>query len=160
MRAEIVDIATPTGSQRDAWRDLADRARVPNPFFKIALDERFTRFSPGIQLEVANFDLFHRSAQLTWMDSCAVADNTHFNRLWPDRCVLQSAFVCSGGVRGALGSGVWRAARSAHGVKRRMRTPRDIADGCSRGRLAAAPCRLRRAAAGDDGVIQPVLYSS
>ncbi|MGI8728627.1 MAG: GNAT family N-acetyltransferase [Solirubrobacteraceae bacterium] len=82
--------------------------------FKIAFDERFARFSPGIQLELANIDVFHDRKSATWMDSCAAADNAMINRLWSDRRTLQSVLIAPHGPRGALGSMLWRTARSAH----------------------------------------------
>ncbi|MHB8695751.1 MAG: GNAT family N-acetyltransferase [Solirubrobacteraceae bacterium] len=85
--------------------------------FKIAFDERLKTFSPGIQLEVANVDVFHGSSSAAWMDSCAVTDNAMINRLWADRRELQSVLVCPGGMRGALGSGIWRSARSVRSVR-------------------------------------------
>lgn len=91
--------------------------------FKIAFDERFARFSPGIHLEAANIDLFHTRPRAMWMDSCAVAENAMINRLWPDRRSLQSVLICPPGVRGAVGSGLWRAARSARATKRRCLPP-------------------------------------
>lgn len=84
--------------------------------FKIAYDERYAAFSPGIHLEVANVDVFHDRSGATWMDSCAAANNAMINRLWPDRRALQSVLICTPGFRGALGSGLWRAARSARTV--------------------------------------------
>lgn len=93
--------------------------------FRMAFDERFARFSPGMHLVLANVDRFHRRSSATWMDSCASADNAMLNRLWPDRRALQSVLICPAGLRGVLSSGLWRAARSAHAVKRRRRTTED-----------------------------------
>ena len=52
--------------------------------FKIGHDASLARYSPGIQLELENVELFHRS-DAAWMDSCAQPDNAMINRLWPDR---------------------------------------------------------------------------
>src|SRR5262249_34603394 len=39
--------------------------------FKIAYDEDFARYSPGVLLELRNIDWFHEQPALRWMDSCA-----------------------------------------------------------------------------------------
>jgi CelD/BcsL family acetyltransferase involved in cellulose biosynthesis len=53
--------------------------------FKIAYDERYARFSPGVLLELENIRRFHAQPELRWMDSCAAADHFMVNRLWLDR---------------------------------------------------------------------------
>ncbi len=95
--------------------------------FKIAFDERFARFSPGLHLEAANVDLFHAQPRAAWMDSCAAAENAMINGLWPDRRPLQSVLICPPGFRGAVGSSLWWAARSARAAKRRYRPHDDAA---------------------------------
>lgn len=57
--------------------------------FKIAYDEAYARFSPGILIEL--FQMRHLREvhpQLKAVDSCTVADNTMFPGLWPGECVL------------------------------------------------------------------------
>jgi len=81
--------------------------------FKIAFDERFAKYSPGIHLEVANVDHFHDRTGAAWMDSCAVPQNAMINRLWRDRRLLQSVLIRPSGIRGTLGSSLWRSARAA-----------------------------------------------
>lgn len=74
---------------------------APGSFaFKIAFDEEFARFSPGIQLELENIEFFARG-ELEWMDSCADPDNAMINRLWPDRRALQTLVYRPPGARGA-----------------------------------------------------------
>jgi CelD/BcsL family acetyltransferase involved in cellulose biosynthesis len=53
--------------------------------FKIAYDERFSRYSPGVLLEVENMRIFHEQRDEQLMDSCADPDNAMINRLWQDR---------------------------------------------------------------------------
>lgn len=60
--------------------------------FKIAYDDELERYSPGIQLELANIAAFHAS-QISWMDSCAESDNEMINRLWPERRQLCSLVI-------------------------------------------------------------------
>jgi len=64
--------------------------------FKIAFDEAFARFSPGVLLEVENIRRLHSSRDLRWMDSCAVSDNAMANRLWIDRRVIQTCALGTG----------------------------------------------------------------
>lgn len=70
--------------------------------FKIAFDERFAAFSPGVQLELDNIAIFHGSEELAWMDSCAEADNCMIARLWPDRRRLSIVLVPGNGNLGRL----------------------------------------------------------
>lgn len=53
--------------------------------FKIAYDERFSRFSPGVQVLLEAVRLFHDETSAAWIDSCADANNAMINRLWSDR---------------------------------------------------------------------------
>jgi CelD/BcsL family acetyltransferase involved in cellulose biosynthesis len=68
--------------------------------FKIAYDEEFAKYSPGVQLEVANIDRLHDAepdgatpaswrAPTRWMDSCAIPDHPMINRLWSERRVVR-----------------------------------------------------------------------
>ena len=66
--------------------------------FKIAFDEDYARWSPGMQLEVENMYEFDRT-EAAWMDSCADPDNTMINRLWPGRRQLSTAVLGAGGLR-------------------------------------------------------------
>lgn len=50
--------------------------------FKIAFDEAFARYSPGVLLQIEMFDVMERT---DWMDSCAVEDHVMINSLWRER---------------------------------------------------------------------------
>jgi len=68
--------------------------RPPGSFsFKIAYDEEYRAFSPGVLLELENIRVFQRRCDLQWMDSCA--DPGHFmaNHLWKGRRSMQSWLV-------------------------------------------------------------------
>lgn len=52
---------------------------------KLAHDERYARFSPGIHLEVESFDFFHHQTDADWIDSCAGANNESQLHIFPDR---------------------------------------------------------------------------
>lgn len=72
--------------------------------FKIAFDESFARFSPGVQLELDNVRRAHELPGLLWMDSCAAPNRFVINHLWPDRREMQALFfaACSARVRLAV----------------------------------------------------------
>jgi CelD/BcsL family acetyltransferase involved in cellulose biosynthesis len=91
---------------------------TPGSFaFKIAFDEEFARYSPGIQLELENINHFHRSG-LKWMDSCADPTNAMINRLWPQRRSLQNLLYAP---RGDVGAAMIRMVRASMKVRDRIR---------------------------------------
>jgi CelD/BcsL family acetyltransferase involved in cellulose biosynthesis len=77
---------------------------APGSFaFKIAYDEAFARYSPGVQLELDNVHLLHqRRPELAWMDSCAVSRHFMINRLWMERRTIQSLLLSTGTMGGDL----------------------------------------------------------
>jgi CelD/BcsL family acetyltransferase involved in cellulose biosynthesis len=81
----------------------------------ITFDERYGRLSPGLQLEVENFALFHADTALRVMDSCAGANNAVANRLYPDRRSLVDVNIGAGPV-GRLAISLVPAARWASRV--------------------------------------------
>jgi hypothetical protein len=86
--------------------------------FKIAFDENWSKFSPGVQLEAANVDFFHANPELAWMDSCAEPTNQMINRLWPDRRPIEVKAVTGGGA-GRAAERVFRAAaQTRHLIKK------------------------------------------
>lgn len=66
--------------------------------FKIAYDEAYARYSPGVLLQIANLDVLDR-ADIRWMDSCAVADHSMINSLWAERRTLVRLSVPLAGPR-------------------------------------------------------------
>lgn len=74
--------------------------------FKVAFDERYRKFAPGIQLEVEGMRIFQEQRQERILDSCADPDNELMNRLWPDRLPLTTTLIGPGGV---IGRGAGRA---------------------------------------------------
>jgi CelD/BcsL family acetyltransferase involved in cellulose biosynthesis len=52
--------------------------------FKIAFDEDFARFSPGVLLQIENLQVLERP-DVAWMDSCAVENHPMINSLWTER---------------------------------------------------------------------------
>jgi CelD/BcsL family acetyltransferase involved in cellulose biosynthesis len=70
--------------------------------FKITFDEEFSRFSPGVLLELDNVEKVHGARPLRWMDSCAAPNRFMINHLWPDRREMQTVFFATGSRRGEL----------------------------------------------------------
>jgi CelD/BcsL family acetyltransferase involved in cellulose biosynthesis len=87
--------------------------------FKIAFDEQFARYSPGVQLEVANVAHFHARPQLAWQDSCAQPGNAMINRLWPDRRPIALKAVTADSVSGRTTARLFRAAARARDLIKR-----------------------------------------
>jgi CelD/BcsL family acetyltransferase involved in cellulose biosynthesis len=65
--------------------------------FKIAYDEGYSSFSPGVLLEIENIRRFQSTSSLAWMDSCADANHFMANHLWSDRRVVQTTLVAARG---------------------------------------------------------------
>lgn len=61
--------------------------------FKIAFDPEFSRFSPGVQLEIDNIRRFHAEPDLRWMDSCADPNHPMIDHLWSGQRVIQSMIL-------------------------------------------------------------------
>jgi CelD/BcsL family acetyltransferase involved in cellulose biosynthesis len=68
--------------------------------FKIAYDEAYARFSPGVLLELENIRRFHGRPELQWMDSCADPEHFMANRLWLDRRALVTTITATGRTAG------------------------------------------------------------
>lgn len=52
---------------------------------KIAYDEEYSRFSPGVLLELENIGEVLGDPNIDWMDSCAIPNHPMINRLWTER---------------------------------------------------------------------------
>ena len=57
-------------------------------FWKIAYDESFSRFSPGVMLSVVVTDEILEDLNVVRADSCATADHPMIDRLWRERLPL------------------------------------------------------------------------
>jgi hypothetical protein len=69
---------------------------------RIAYDEQFARFGPGVQLELATGERFLHSADARWMDSCCTPGNTFYEGLLPHRATVATAAVALGPAGAAL----------------------------------------------------------
>ncbi|MFV0445592.1 MAG: GNAT family N-acetyltransferase [Planctomycetaceae bacterium] len=90
--------------------------------WKIAYDEKFSKFSPGVQLEIENVRDMHEETQLDWMDSCARAEHFMINRVWSDRRMIQHVLISLGGRVANLAIGSLPLARA---IKRSLRPNRN-----------------------------------
>jgi Acetyltransferase (GNAT) domain len=71
--------------------------------FKIAYDENYSLFSPGVLLELDNiYDLFNQNSQLHWMDSCADPDHPMIDHLWRERRTIDDYFFGSRSISGRI----------------------------------------------------------
>lgn len=87
--------------------------------FKIAYDEHYGSFSPGVLLELENIRRF-QTGNLVWMDSCANPEHFMANHLWSDRRILQTTLVATRGLFAGfvtaalpLAKWSWRCCRSS-----------------------------------------------
>jgi hypothetical protein len=76
---------------------------APGSFaFKIAFDEDFYYYSPGVLLELENIRVLHSDSRIEWMDSCATPEHPMINRLWLDRRPIRSVLTPTGNRAGDL----------------------------------------------------------
>lgn len=67
--------------------------------FKIAYQESYAQYSPGVLLEQFNVQHVASDASaIDWMDSCTKAGHAHMERLWSGRRALASRFIVGHGV--------------------------------------------------------------
>ena len=64
--------------------------------FKIAFDEAYAKYSPGVLLEAENIRVVHAMPQIKWMDSCALPGHPMINRMWSERRTVQKVLVSPG----------------------------------------------------------------
>jgi hypothetical protein len=86
--------------------------------FKIAFDETYSKYSPGILLELENIRRAHVNPGIRWLDSLALADHPMANRVWLDRTTVVSQLVAPAGLLGQLLLGLIPILRV---LKRRLR---------------------------------------
>jgi hypothetical protein len=61
--------------------------------FKVAFDERYAKYSPGLLLELENVRQRFAQRDLDWMDSCSNPHSNMIGRLWSGRRVLHTACI-------------------------------------------------------------------
>ncbi len=70
--------------------------------FKIAYDENYARFSPGVLLELEHIRRLHGPNAPAWMDSGAAADHPMIGHLWRHRVAIETLVAPTGRAPGAL----------------------------------------------------------
>ncbi|MDB5697745.1 MAG: hypothetical protein JWN69_549 [Alphaproteobacteria bacterium] len=86
--------------------------------FKIAFDEHYARFSPGVLLKIDNLRLLAQP-EIEWMDSCAVENHAMINSLWAERRSIVRVTVPLAGLRRQATFRLCRAAETAAAALRR-----------------------------------------
>lgn len=76
--------------------------------FKIAYDEAFARFSPGVLIQIENYDILART-DIDWMDSCAAANHPMIDSLWGERRGIVRLTLPLAGPRGRIAYAASRA---------------------------------------------------
>lgn len=72
---------------------------APGSFsFKIAYDEAFAKYSPGVLIQLDNLAVLDRD-DIAWMDSCAAENHPMINSLWAERREIVRISVPLRGVR-------------------------------------------------------------
>lgn len=70
--------------------------------FKIAYDEAFAKYSPGVQMSLDVLAHLDTDSRVAWIDSCAEPDHSMINRLLKDRRTIQTVLVSTGRWAGDL----------------------------------------------------------
>lgn len=88
--------------------------------FKIAFDEAFARFSPGVLLQIENLAVLDRP-DIDWMDSCAAEDHPMINSLWGERRSIVRVTTPLGGSRSSALFHLCRTVERGAALARRVR---------------------------------------
>lgn len=76
---------------------LVNFLTAPGAFsFKTAFDEDYSRFSPGVLIQIENLALLERDG-IDWCDSCAAQDHPMIDSLWSGRRAIGRYSVAIGG---------------------------------------------------------------
>lgn len=76
---------------------LATFLTPPGAFsFKTAFDERYSRYSPGVLLQLKNLEVLDHPG-IAWSDSCAAADHPMIDHLWRERRAIGRLSIAIGG---------------------------------------------------------------
>lgn len=86
--------------------------------FKIAHDESFARYRPGVQLELEMLERFRDEMSEMWMDSCAAPDSKLFADFWPERRSIGTYVLAANGTMGRAINHAARVSRAGRGADR------------------------------------------
>ncbi len=100
---------------------LVNFLSAPGSFsFKIAFDEAYARFSPGVLIQLENLRVLERP-DIAWMDSCAVADHSMINSIWAERRPIVRVTVPLKGLRRRAAFTAARSLEQAAALARRLK---------------------------------------
>lgn len=129
---EVIEGAFAAGKLEILRLDLDGRAIAmlinflspPGSFsFKIAYDENYARFSPGVLIQLENLRVLER-ADIGWMDSCAVENHSMINSLWAERRALVRITLPLAGFKRSAAFRLCRwAEKGMAGLRGRRETP-------------------------------------
>ncbi|HEY0012502.1 MAG TPA: GNAT family N-acetyltransferase [Allosphingosinicella sp.] len=92
--------------------------------YKIAFDEDYARYSPGVMIEIENLRLLARPG-FAWMDSCAAEDHPMIDSLWRERRSIVRLTVPLAGAKRAATFRICRALEDGSALVRRLRNRRN-----------------------------------
>lgn len=92
--------------------------------FKIAFDEDYSRFSPGVLIQIENFRVLARE-EIGWMDSCAVEEHPMINSLWGERRPIVRVTIPLGAGLRQLMFRICRTIENGSAALRLLRRPAD-----------------------------------
>lgn len=100
---------------------------APGSFaYRIAFDENYAFYSPGVLLELENIRRLHNETSVEWMDSCATPEHPMIDRLWLDRRAIQSVLVPTGKKAGGFVISALPLIRSLNRKLRGLRTTNGV----------------------------------
>jgi len=100
---------------------LVNFATPPGSFsYKIAYDEDYARFSPGVLIELDNIARVLGSETIRWMDSCAAEGHPMIDRLWTERRSIVRITLPLSGIMRRAQFALCRAAENGSAALRRL----------------------------------------
>ncbi len=93
--------------------------------FKIAHDEEFARYSPGVMLEIEMMRALEELPGLSFVDSCAASDHSMINALWRERRTIAALNVSSSAGAQILFRVLTGLEKAGDAMRRRRATPDD-----------------------------------
>ena len=97
---------------------LSIHAGGGNFAFKIAYDESFAKYSPGVQVTLDVLAQLHADSRCSWIDSCAESNHPMINRLLTDRRTINTVLVSTGTLAGDLLVSAYPAGKWLNGLVR------------------------------------------
>jgi len=87
---------------------------------KIAYDEKYHKFSPGVQLEFEVIKRTLANPEISWMDSCAEPNHPMFDRLWSEKRLIRHVNIATGTLSSKIVVGGLALARWLYGIYRKV----------------------------------------